>query len=318
VRPWQKKPFLSQGSLMENPLIALSIELAAAAERAGRSVVAVNARWRNASSGVIWRNGVIVTADHTVRREEEIRVTLPDGRSAAAELAGRDPGTDLAVLKVETADAPIARSSAPDSIKAGNLALAIGRSEQTGVSAAMGVVSNVSGPWHTWRGGKLDRFLRLDIGLYPGVSGAAVVDAEGKLIGIATAGLSRTSLLAIPEATIDRVTDELLRQGHIARGYLGVGLQPIPLPEHLRTKLKSAEGGLIVLSVEPDGPAGQAGVLIGDVLIAMDGTSVTGTDDVQEFLSGDRVGKPLTASLLRGGDLVERTIAVAERPRRRA
>jgi S1-C subfamily serine protease len=308
---------------MENPLIALSLELAATAERAGRSVVAVNARWRNASSGVIWRNGVVVTADHTIRREEEIRVTLPDGRSAAAELAGRDPGTDLAVLKVELADAPIARPSASDSIKTGNLALAIGRSEQTGVSAAMGVVSNVSGPWHTWRGGKLDSFLRLDIGLYPGVSGAAVVDAEGKLIGVATAGLSRTSLLAIPAATIDRVTDELLRQGHIARGYLGVGLQPIPLPEHLRTKLKSAEGGLakgglIVLSVEPDGPAGQAGVLIGDVLVTLDGTSVTGTDDVQEFLSGDRVGKPLTASLLRGGDLIERTITVAERPRRRA
>jgi S1-C subfamily serine protease len=302
---------------MENPLIALSLELAATAERAGRSVVAVNARWRNASSGVIWRNGVIVTADHTIRREEEIRVTLPDGRSAAAELAGRDPGTDVAVLKVELADAPIARPSAPDSIKTGNLALAIGRSEQTGVNAAMGVVSNASGPWHTWRGGKLDRFLRLDIGLYPGISGAAVVDAEGKLIGVATAGLSRTSLLAIPAATIDRVTDELLRQGHIARGYLGVGLQPIPLPEHLRTKLKSAKGGLIVLSVEPDGPAGQAGVLIGDVLVTLDGTSVMGTDDVQEFLSGDRVGKELTASLLRGGDLIERTITVAERPRRR-
>jgi S1-C subfamily serine protease len=307
---------------MENPLIALSLELAATAERAGRSVVAVNARWRNASSGVIWRNGVIVTADHTIRREEEIRVTLPNGRSAAAELAGRDPGTDVAVLKVELADAPIARPSAPDSIKTGNLALAIGRSEQTGVNAAMGVVSNASGPWHTWRGGKLDRFLRLDIGLYPGISGAAVVDAEGKLIGVATAGLSRTSLLAIPAATIDRVTDELLRQGHIARGYLGVGLQPIPLPEHLRTKLKSAkgglaEGGLIVLSVEPDGPAGQAGVLIGDVLVTLDGTSVMRTDDVQEFLSGDRVGKALTASLLRGGDLIERTITVAERPRRR-
>jgi S1-C subfamily serine protease len=308
---------------MENPLIALSLELAATAERAGQSVVAVNARWRNASSGVLWRNGVVVTADHTIRREEEIRVTLPDGRSTAAELAGRDPGTDLAVLKVDTADAAIPRSPAPDSIKTGNLALAIGRSEQTGVSAAMGVVSNVSGPWHTWRGGKLDRFIRLDIGLYPGLSGAAVVDAEGKLIGIATAGLSRTSLLAIPAATIDRVTDELLRQGHIARGYLGVGLQPIPLPEHLRTKLKSAEGGLaqgglIVLSVEPDGPAGQAGVLIGDVLIALDGTSVSGTDDVQEFLSGDRVGKPLTASLLRGGDLIERKVTVGERPRRRS
>jgi S1-C subfamily serine protease len=303
---------------MENPLIALSTELAATVERAGRSAVAVNARWRNASSGVIWRKDVIVTADHTIRREEEIRVTLPDGHSAVAELAGRDPGTDLAVLKVDTGDAAVARPSTPDSIKTGHLALAVGRSENTGVSAAMGVISNVSGPWHTWRGGKLDRFIRLDIGLYPGISGAAVVDAQSEVIGIASAGLSRTSLLAIPAATIDRVTDELLRQGHIAHGYLGVGLQPIPLPEHLRTKLKSAESGLIVLSAEPDGPAGQAGVLIGDVLIALDGRSVSGTDDVQEFLSGDRVGKPLKASLLRGGELIERTITVGERPRRRA
>jgi S1-C subfamily serine protease len=303
---------------MENPLIALSIELAATADRAGRSVVAVNARWRNSSSGVIWRKDVIVTADHTIRREEEIRVTLPDGRAAVAELAGRDPGTDLAVLKVDTADASIARPAAPDSVKTGNLALAIGRAEQTGVNAAMGVVSNASGPWHTWRGGKLDRFLRLDIGLYPGVSGAAVVDAEGKLIGLATAGLSRTSLLAIPAATIDRVTDELLRQGHVAHGYLGVGLQPIPLPEHLRTKVKSAKAGLIVLSAESEGPAGKAGVVIGDVLIALDGTPVAGTDDVQEFLSGDRVGKSLKASLLRGGELIECAITVGERPRRRA
>src|ERR1700676_4034497 len=295
---------------MENPLIALSIELAATAERAGRSVVAVNARWRNSSSGVIWRNGVIVTADHTIRREEEIRVTLPDGRTAAAELAGRDPGTDLAVLKVDTSEVPIPRTAAPDSVKTGNLALAIGRSEQTGVSAAMGVVSNASGPWHTWRGGKLDRFLRLDIGLYPGVSGAAVVDAEGQLIGIATAGLSRTSLLAIPAATIDRVTDELLRQGHIAHGYLGVRLQPIVWSEHLKTKSRSLSGakggaGLIVLSVEPEGPAGQAGVVIGDVLMALNGTPVAGTDAVQEFLSGDYVGKPLKASMMRGAEPME-------------
>ena len=303
---------------MENPLIALSIELAATADRAGRSVVAVNARWRNSSSGVIWRKDVLVTADHTIRREEEIRVTLPDGRNVVAELAGRDPGTDLAVLKAETGDAPIARPTAPDSVKTGNLALAIGRAEQTGVNAAMGVVSNASGPWHTWRGGKLDRFLRLDIGLYPGASGAAVVDVEGKLIGIATAGLSRTSLLAIPAATIDRVTEELLRQGHVAHGYIGVGLQPVPLPEHLRTKVKSAKAGLIVLSAESDGPAGQAGVVIGDVLIALDGTPVAGTDDVQEFLSGDRVGKTLMASILRGGELIERAITVGERPRRRS
>ena len=307
---------------MENPLIALSIELAATAERAGRSVAAVNARWRNASSGVIWRSGVIVTADHTIRREEEIHVTLPDGRTVAAELAGRDPGTDLAVLKADTDGSPVTRSAPLESIRTGNLALAIGRSEQTGVNAAWGVVSNASGPWHTWRGGKLDRFLRLDIGLYPGISGGAVVDAEGKLIGIATAGLSRSSLLAIPASTIDRVADELLRQGHIARGYLGVGLQPIAWPEHLRTKLKLPAGsnraGLIVLSVEPDGPAGRAGIVIGDVIVSLEGRPVSDTDDVQEFLSGDYVGKPVKASLLRGGEPEERTITIGERPPRRA
>ena len=311
------------GSIMENSLIALSIELAAAAEQAGRFVVAVNARWRNSSSGVIWRNGVIVTADHTIRREEEIRVTLPDGRTLPAELAGRDPGTDLAVLKAETGEAPVTRSAPPGNVKTGNLALAIGRSEQTGVNAAMGVVSNASGPWHTWRGGKLDRFLRLDIGLYPGISGGAVVDAEGKLIGIATAGLSRSSLLAVPAATIDRVAEELLRQGHVARGYLGVGLQPIAWPEHLKTKLnlsgtKLGPAGLIVLSVEPDGPAGRAGIVIGDVLVSLEGRPLSDTGDVQEFLSGDYVGKPIKALLLRGGEPEERTITIGERPRRRA
>lgn len=309
---------------MENPLIALSHELAAAAERAGRSVVAVNARWRNASSGVIWRPGVVVTADHTIRREDEIRVTLPDGRSAPAEIAGRDAGTDLAVLKVDTGDAPAPRSATHDSVGTGNLVLAIGRGPETGVNASMGVVSSASGPWHTWRGGKLDRFLRLDVGLYPGVSGAAVVDVEGNRIGIATAGLSRSSLLAIPAVTIERVADELLRRGHVARGYLGIGLQPIAVPEHLTTKLKlrpaskGAAAGLIVLSVEPDGPAGKGGVVIGDVLVALDETPVASTDDVQEFLSGDHVGKPLKASLVRGGELAEKTITIGERPQRRA
>lgn len=307
---------------MDNPLIALSIELAATAEKAGRSVAAVNARWRNASSGVVWREGVIITADHTIRREEEIRVTLPDGRTVSAEVAGRDAGTDLAVLKAETGAAEAPRFGAADSGRPGNVVLAIGRAEESGVSAAMGVISNVSGPWHSWRGGKLDQFVRLDIGLYPGISGAAVMDAEGKLIGIATTGLSRTSVLAIPSATVQRVADELLRHGHIARGYLGVGLQPIAVPQHLSSKLnlpsKRAPGGLIVLSVEPDGPAGKAGVLIGDVLVAMDGKPVTDTDDVQEWLAAEHVNQPVKTSLLRGGQLAELIVTIGERPRRSA
>lgn len=306
---------------MENPLITLSNELAAAAERAGRSVVAVHARPRFASSGLLWRKGVIVTADHTIRREEEIRVTLPDGRTVPAELAGRDPGTDLAVLKAEASEASF-ETAVAESLKAGNLVLAVGRAGETGISAALGVVSNASGPWHTWRGGKLDRFLRLDLGLYPGASGGAVVDAGGKLIGIATAGLSRTSILAIPMETVSRVAQELLSKGHVARGFLGVGLQPIALPEHLRTKLNlpaesQGAAGLMVLSVEPDGPAGRAGIVLGDVLAALDGKAVTDTGEVQEFLGSEYVGKAVKASLVRGGEPAEVTITIGERSRRR-
>lgn len=303
---------------MEN-LVALSNELAAAAERAGRIVVAVHGRPRISSSGVLWRNGIVVTAEHALRRDEEIRITLPDGQTVPAELAGRDSGTDLAVLKVAGPAAPeVPEVSIAQSIRTGNLVLAIGRSEDTGVSAAMGVVSSASGPWHTWRGGKIDQFLRLDIGLYPGASGGAVVDVQGNVIGIATTGLSRTSVLAIPVITMNRVVHAILQKGHVTRGYLGVGLQPIALPEHLRTKPGSGSGGLIVLSVEPDGPAGRAGIVLGDVLIAFEGKPVMDTDDIQEFLGAEQVGKTVLASVVRGGQPVEVEITIGERPRRRS
>ena len=302
---------------MENQLIALSNELAGIAERAGRAVVAVHGRPRISSSGVLWRNGAVVTADHTLRRDEELRVTLPDGKTVPAVLAGRDPGTDLAVLKVDGAGS--VEIEIAQAIKTGNLVLAIGRSEETGVVAALGVVSGVAGAWHTWKGGKLDQFVRLDIGLYPGASGGAVVDVEGKVIGIATAGLSRTSVLAIPSATVNRVTEELLSKGHVARGYLGVGLQPVGLPEHLKSKLhlSASAGGLIVLSVETGGPAADAGIVLGDVLVALDGKPVADTDDVQEFLGSEYVGKTVKASVVRGGELTEAAITIGRRPRRR-
>ena len=163
---------------MENGLAALSNELAAAVEQAGRSVVAVHGRPRISSSGIVWRPGVIVTADHGLRRDEGIRITDAHGNTVAAEIAGRDSGTDLAVLKAETPEATALPARTGDAIKAGNLMLVVGRSQDTGVTATLGVISSVSGPWHTWRGGKLDQFIRLDAGIYPGASGGIVVDAE--------------------------------------------------------------------------------------------------------------------------------------------
>src|SRR5579871_341473 len=292
---------------MANEWAALSNDLAAAVERAGRSVVAVHARPRFSSSGVIWRPGVIVTAQHTIRREEEITVTLPDGSNRAATLAGSDTGTDVAVLRLaEPAGEPVSQLAA--GIKPGHVALTVGRSEDSGVNATLGIISAVSGPWRTWRGGRLDRYLRLDLTLYPGSSGGLVVNAAGEALGIATSVLSRIAGLAIPATTIDRVVDEILSRGRVARGYLGVGLQPVELPDHHK--------GLIVLSLEPEGPADKAGVLIGDILTSLGGSPAGDTDDIQVVLEAHAVGQSVPVVVSRGGVSKELAIVIGERPRR--
>jgi S1-C subfamily serine protease len=291
---------------MANELAALSNEIASAVERAGHNVVAVHARPRFSSSGVIWRPGVIVTAEHTVRREEEITVTLPDGTTVPATLAGADPGTDLAVLKIEgTTLAPGRTAGAP---APGTLALGIGRSTDSGVNATLGIISACSGEWRTWRGGRMDHYIRLDLTVYPGSDGGAVITTDGATIGIATTALSRIAGLAIPAVTVDRVVDEILARGRVARGYLGVGLQPVELPDRQK--------GLIVLSLEPGGPASGAGVIVGDILVKLGGKAVHDTDDIQLVLEGHAVGGKVPVEVLRGGELRALEVVIGERPRR--
>ena len=290
---------------MTNELASLSSELAKVVESAARSAVAVHARPRFSSSGAFWRPGVIVTAEHTVRREEEITVTLPDGTNAPATLAGTDQGTDIAVLKVESAGVALPTTETP---QPGNLALAIGRSEDSGVNATMGVISAVSGSWRTWRGGRLDHYIRLDLTLYPGSSGAVVVDVAGRAIGIATSALSRIAGVAIPASTVNRVVDEILARGQVSRGYLGVGLQPIELPEHHK--------GLIVLSLGEDGPAAKAGIFIGDILVSLDGVAVAEPEDVQNVVESQSVGQTVRAGVIRGGEPRTLPVVIGERPRK--
>jgi S1-C subfamily serine protease len=291
---------------MANELAAFSDELAVVVARAGQGVVAVHARPRFSSSGVFWRPGIVVTAEHTIRREEEITVTLPDGKNVPATLAGTDPGTDIAVLKVDSAHTPVSKATADPT--PGNIALALGRSEDSGINATLGIISAVSGSWRTWRGGRLDHYIRLDLTLYPGSSGGLVVNAAGEALGIATSVLSRIAGLAIPASTIDRVVDELLSRGRVARGYLGVGLQPVELPDHQK--------GLIVLSIEPEGPAAKAGVLIGDILTTLGDTKVDDTDDIQAVLEKHAVGQSVPAVVSRGGVSQTIAIVIGERPRR--
>lgn len=295
-------------------LLSLSNDLASAVERAGRSVVAVHARPRLPSSGVHWRPGIVVTAEHTVRVQEEIRVAWPDGRAAPASLVARDAGTDLAVLRIGDTDWPVAEVGDSAELKVGNLVLAVGY----GPRASWGVVSAVDGAWRTWRGGEVDRFLRVDLVLYPGFSGGPLVDASGKVAGLVTSGLSRQLELAVPASTVTRIVDELLATGRVSRSYVGLGLQPVNLPEALRHLAPGSDArGLIVVSIEADGPGARAGMMLGDVLVALEGTPLHDPGDVQAVLAGRRAGTAVTASLVRAGAPLELAITLGERPSRR-
>ncbi len=312
-------------------LAALSDELAAATERAGRSVVAVHARRRIPASGVYWREGTVVVAQHTLEREEGITVTLPDGATSAAELAGRDPATDLAVLRLEGAGGRAGASGAAGSgtaltpaergdssaLRAGQLVLALGRPWSHGVTVALGVVSAVGGEWRTWRGGRIDRLLRLDIAVHDGFSGGPLVDAAGRVLGINTSALARGAPLTIPESTVGRTVEQLLAHGSVLRGYLGVAMQPVRLPDSLRAATGAGETGALVVHVEEGGPAARAGVLLGDVLVAIAGEPVGDPGDLPGLLGPERVGQDVVVRVIRAGAARDLTVRVGERPARR-
>lgn len=301
-------------------LMGLSNDLAGAVERAGASVVAVNARQRVPSSGIHWRAGIVVTADHTVERDEDITVTLPDGQTVAATLAGRDPNTDIAVLRVSESAVPAAAIADASALKVGHMALAIGRMGDQGLNASLGVISAVGGPWRTGRGGRggqIDQFIRADVTFYPGFSGGPLVDAAGQIVGVNTSGVSRSMGLTIPAETVNRVVDAVLSGKRTGRGYLGVSLQPVRLPDALKTALGvTDETGLIVVSTEDNGPAAHAGMMIGDVLVSLDGKPVAETETVQSLLAPEKVGQTIVARVTRGGQPVNVQITVGERPQR--
>jgi S1-C subfamily serine protease len=301
---------------MSAELIELSNALAQSTERAAANIVAVHAEARGSASGVIWRTGIIVTAEHALRRDEEIHSTLPDGRVVPATLAGRDPSTDLAVLKCGEASAAVPNFGNVTSLKPGSLTLVVGRTRASGPVAALGVVSLVAPERRTWTGAALAPYIRLDVGLQPTAIGGAVIDAQGRTVGIATPRFARFGAIAIPAPAINLVVDTLLKKGHIPQGYLGVGLQPVRLPDALRQSLQRAEKtAAIVLEVEPESPAHKAGIVIGDILVALDGHPVARLEDVHSQLQGESIGKPLALKFVRGGATQEVNIVVGERPR---
>ena len=302
---------------MENALKAISRDVADVIERVSPSIVAIDARPRVRTSGIIWRPGVIVSTNHTIRRDEEITVTLNDKRQVKATLAGRDARTDLAVLRVEESEGVTAAAqfADPTKIKVGNLVLAVGRTDpDRGVTASLGMVGILGANWRTWRGGELEHFIRPEVSIFIGFSGGALVNAEGQVIGINTTGLSRGGGLTIPASTGHRIVDQLLKHGRVARPYLGVGMQSVTLPDKLQDKFKLPTAScLMMISVEPDAPADKAGITIGDILLSLDDAPTSETDSVQTILGNRKVGDLVKATLLRGGELIKPEITLGER-----
>jgi S1-C subfamily serine protease len=301
-------------------LAILSDQLADAAATAAESIVAVHARPRLASTGIHWQEGVVVTTDGTIRQERDITLTLPDGRKLAATLAGRDRRTDLAVLRVAAGSLPIARLGDPASLKPGHLVLALARLGQGGHRVSFGAVSAVGERWRSWKGGELDRLLQSNLTLYPGFGGGPLVDATGKTHGINSGGLSRAFATTIPVETVNRTVRQLLEKGYVARGWLGAAMQPVRFNPQAQQRLGiESDSGLVILSVEPDGPAASAGLLVGDVIVKLSGRAIEDVDDLVNALgASDVVGRTLQLDVVRGGELIEVGVLIGERPRRSA
>jgi S1-C subfamily serine protease len=301
---------------MASDLVNLSNELAGAVERAAASIVAIHGRRGIGSSGIVWRDNLILTSSEGIRADEGIKLLLPGGRAATGRLRGRDSGTDLAVLETDTGGLTPLEFADDKALKPGQLAIAAGRTANTGPIASFGIVSGVSGEWKTWRGGKLDPFVRLDISAYPTLSGGAVLDANGNLIGMVSTGLSRSSVFAVTRGTVDRIAGKLSEQGHVSRGFLGVALQPVALPPPLRDHLKQ-DSAIMLLGIEPEGPASAGGLILGDVLVSGDGQPLTQPDALADFLERTPAGRTVKFKVLRAGILQDVDVPVGERPSRR-
>jgi S1-C subfamily serine protease len=295
----------------------LSEEISKTVEEAGKAVVAVDGRSGHTSSGIVWRRDSIVTAAHAIRHEANIGIIFAPGRSVVARLAGRDRGTDLALLKLdEEIEMQPAQFADTSSLSLGELSLAIARTRRGNVVASVGIISGLMGEWQVSRT-RIDQFIRPDLNLYPGFSGGALVDATGHVLGLNTSGLLRGKPIAIPASTISRVAEEIAAKGHVARPYIGLVMQPVQIPESLQKKAGvDAGAGLLVMHVEPGGPADSGGVLLGDILLDMDGKAFTDLDDVYEALARKGAGQEVNTTLIRAGQRQQLTIQIGDRPSR--
>ncbi len=297
---------------MSNVLTDLSSALATAVSQADSSIVRVEGRRRLGASGIVWADGVILTANHVVNRDEHLKIGLPDGSSVNATLVGRDPSTDLALLKVDASGLNPLTEGNKQNLGVGNLVLALGRPGRT-VQATLGIVSALGNGWRTRQGGQIDRYLQTDVVMYPGFSGGPLVDAAGQLIGLNTSALGRGASLTIPTPTLARVADSLLAHGRVQRGYLGVSTQRVHLPDDVKAEL-GQKRGLLVVSVENDSPAAKAGLTLGDTLVTFADNNLQSHDDLLAGLSGELVDTAVSVRFVRGGQIHTTDVTIGPRP----
>src|SRR6266508_2639445 len=301
--------------MSSNVLVELSDALADAAEKAGKATVLVNARRRLPASGIVYASDLILTADHIIEREDGIKVTIADGVEVSARLAGRDPGSDLAVLKLER---PVGVETVAEAKKSparlGQIALVLGRPSPNGIEASLGTVSAIGGPIRTGRGGMLEKYIRTDSISYPGFSGGPLVAADGTVLGVNTSGLARGTAITVPADIAWNIAETLVKHGRIQHGYLGIRSQTVEIPEASQKALKREQGtGLLIVGVENDSPASRGGLMVGDILVAVAGTPVLHHDELFTRLDGDVVGKSMPIDVLRGGQPQTINVMVGER-----
>jgi S1-C subfamily serine protease len=296
-----------------NPLVALSDAMAEAVAKAGAATVLVDARRRMPASGVAYAADLVLTADHVVERDDDLRIMLPDGEQMSVAMAGRDPSSDLALLRLERG-VLVPAQPAPQEARVGQLVLALGRPSDEGIQASLGVVSAVSGPVRTRRSSLLDRYLRTDTIPYPGFSGGPLIDAAGCVLGINTSGLAPGLSLTIPASLSWSVAQALAQHGHVRRGYLGIRSQPVSIPAAQRQALKrEQEAGLLLVGVEENSPAAQGGLMVGDILVGLAGEPIDDPDQLLSRLVGAIVGQLTEVEILRGGQQLKIQVKIGER-----
>jgi S1-C subfamily serine protease len=290
-------------------LIDISNQLADAAAAAAPSVVQVQGR-RRAASGVVYAQGTVVTTLRALGREDGIHVRGSQGDAVDAELAAWDPATSLALLKAPALVAPPIKV-ATQQARVGHLALALARSWSNNLTASAGIVSIIGGPLRTGRRHAIDQVIRTTAPMHDGFAGGAFLDTAGALIGITTSSTIRGLGVVIPSSIAWKAAQNLLEHGRMKSGYIGIAGQPVQLPEGQRTE--GREEAVLVIAVNKDGPAAKGGVLVGDIILALDGQPVTSPDDLVDLLTGDRVGKTATLGLLRGGTATSLAVTIGER-----